>query len=119
MKNIIIILFILISIPCLSAPVTTMSIVPIAVDSRVIKATDENARNNVITTIFNAHDHSSFISDTVTIGSGNAGNPDITSSVTIVIDVSGTVSPMIRFNTLTNVFELSNDGNNFFTISTE
>ena len=119
MKHIILAVFILISFNCYAAPVTEMSIVPIAVDSRTIKAIDTNARNNIIATIYNAHDHSKLVSDTLTIGSGTVGNPEVSTSVTIVADVSGTVKPSIRFNTLTDVWELSNDGNTFVTISTE
>ena len=119
MKHIILIVFILISLNCLAAPSTTMSIVPIAVDSRAIKATDENARNNIVATIFNAHDHTTMISDTITIGTGTVGNIGISSSVNITVDVSGTVTPTIRFNTTTSVWEISNDGNTFLTISTE
>lgn len=177
MKHIILAVFILVSLNCLAAPSTEMSIVPIAVDSRTIKATDENARNNEVSTVYNAHDHTELESDSLTIGSGSAGavditttvrviveisgtvapeikydtetddwrisddgvtfvglsklqnivtigagtagNVDISTSVNIVADVSGTVSPTIRFNTTTGVWELSNDGNVFLTISTE
>ena len=119
MKKILLIIFILITVKVFPAPSSTMSIVPIAVDSRAIKATDENARNNIVATIYNAHDHTTMVSDTITIGTGTVGNIDISSSVNITVDVSGTVTPTIRFNTTTSVWEISNDGNTFLTISTE
>ena len=119
MKRLLIVVFILITVKVFPEPSSTMSIVPIAVDSRTIKATDENARNNVVATIFNAHDHESLVSDTITIGTGNAFSGGVSSSVTIVANISGTVKPSIRYNTNTNVWEISDNTGVFSTISTE
>ena len=57
---------------CLAVPSNTMSVTPTAANATIIQASDENDRNNTITTTFNAHSHTDITQlGTVTTGVWN------------------------------------------------
>jgi len=62
------------------APDSTMSIIPSATAGTTITASDENARNNVVSTIFNSHHHNDIdqTANTLNVGDAAAGNKTIT-----------------------------------------
>ena len=115
MKKILFILFILL-IPKIvfSAPTTTLSVTPAAVDGTVITSSDENSRNSSIITWANSHDHSDIdqIGNTTSLGDGTAGNKTIEANNT---DAS---KPFLRFDDTNNRWVVSQDGSTIATLMT-
>jgi len=97
-----------------STPSNTMSITPAAVDAATIEASDENTRNNTITTTFNNHDHTdiSQTANTLQVGDGTAGNKTIEAG-----NADGS-QPYIRYDDTNNVWTVTQDGSNAQTIVT-
>lgn len=97
------------------APDQTMSITPTATSGTTITAADENARNNEVSTKFNAHSHvdiSAFTSvNTFTIGDNAVGNK------TYAVDTDQANNPGIRYNTSTDIWTLSNDGSTYLAVA--
>jgi hypothetical protein len=109
MKKILFILLILfIPIYAYSAPTSSLSITPAAVDGNVIEAADENTRNNAISTWANAHDHEdiSQVGNTLNIGDGSAGNK------TIQFNNADTNKPFLRYDDTNDRVVVSPDGTN-------
>ena len=96
-----------------AAPSNTMSITPSATAGQTITASDENSRNNEVSTKYNAHDHNDVdnsTQNTFTLGDGATGNK------TYAVDDDQASSPAIRFNTDIDRWTLSNDGSTYQTI---
>ena len=89
-----------------ATPNTSMSITPAAVDAETITASDENTRNNVISSIYNAHGHTdiSQTANTLNVGDALAGNKTLTA---YNADAN---KPFIRYNDTDNRWILSTDG---------
>jgi hypothetical protein len=90
-----------------AAPDTTMSITPTATSGETISAADENARNNEISSKYNAHSHtdvSTFTTNTFTIGDNAVGNK------TYAVNTDQANDPGVRYNTSLDLWTLSNDG---------
>lgn len=89
-----------------ASPATTMSISPSATDGTVITASDENTRNNAISTTYNAHDHNDIdqVGNTLSLGDATAGNK------TIEANNADASKPFIRFDDTNNRWVTSNDG---------
>lgn len=104
----ILILLLILFFPSLaySAPSTTVSITPAAVDATTITASDENTRNSAISTWANAHDHNDIdqTANTVAVGDAAAGNK------TLQANNADTNKPFIRYDDTNNYWVLSNDG---------
>lgn len=98
----------LLFIPSLAwaAPDTTMSITPVAVSGATISASDENSRNNEISTKFNNHTHSDItqFGNTVKVGDGNAGDK------TIQANTDDSNKPFIRWDDTNQLWVSSRDG---------
>jgi len=98
----------LLSFPTLvfSAPSTTMSISPSASDGTVITASDENTRNNSISTVFNAHTHTdiSQVGNTLAVGDATAGNKTLTANN------ADSNKPYIRYDDTADTWNFSVDG---------
>ncbi len=89
-----------------AVPDTTMSITPSASDGTVITASDENTRNNAVTTAYNAHSHTdiSQVANTLNVGDAAAGNKTITA---YNADAS---KPFLRYNDTSDNWIFSTDG---------
>ena len=99
---------------CLAAPDQSMSIVPVAESGETIAASDENARNNEISTKFNSHTHAdvdTFTTNTFTIGDNAVGNK------TYAVNTDQAADPGIRYNTSIDFWTLSNDGSTYRTVA--
>ena len=97
-----------------AAPDTTMSITPSAVSGETITASDENSRNNEVSTKYNSHSHtdlSSSTSNTFTIGDNAVG------SKTYAINDDQSNNPGLRYNTTTDLWTLSNDGSTYLAVA--
>lgn len=95
---------------CWAVPDRNMEITPIAVSGETISASDENSRNNEVSTKFNAHDHAAISSSTVntfTIGDNAVGNK------TYAVDTDQSSNPGFRYNTSIDLWTLSNDGSTY------
>lgn len=90
----------------MSAPSTTLSVSPSAVDATTITASDENTRNSAITTAYNAHDHNDIdqTANTLAIGDATAGNKTITANN------ADTNKPYIRYDDTNDRWVSSRDG---------
>ena len=90
----------------MSAPSTTLSVSPSAVDATTITASDENTRNSAITTTYNAHDHNDIdqTANTLAIGDATAGNKTITANN------ADTNKPYIRYDDTNDRWVSSRDG---------
>ena len=72
MKKLLFIPLLFLATTLYSAPTTNMSIAPIAVDNAIIEAADENDRNSIISSTYNAHTHEDLTKlGTVTTGVWN------------------------------------------------
>lgn len=82
MKILILLLVLLFPSFAYSAPSTTVSISPSAVDATTITASDENTRNSAISTWANVHDHNDIdqTANTLAVGDAAAGNKTITAN---------------------------------------
>jgi len=80
MKRLLLLILLLVPNVAFGAPDSTMSIIPSATAGTTITASDENARNNVVSTIFNSHDHNDIdqTANTLNVGDAAAGNKTIT-----------------------------------------
>lgn len=80
MKRLLLLILLLIPSVSFASPDSTMSIIPSATAGTTITASDENARNNVVSTIFNSHDHNDIdqTANTLNVGDAAAGNKTIT-----------------------------------------
>lgn len=106
MKRLLLLVFLLIPSLAFAVPSSTLSVSPAAVDGTVISASDENTRNNTVTTTFNNHDHNDIdqTSNTLAVGDAAAGNKTITANNA---DAS---KPFIRYNDTSDIWVLSTDG---------
>lgn len=68
-KLLLFLVFVFMSYNCFASPVSSLSITPTASSGTTISASDENSRNNTITSTFNAHDHDD-INATGTVATG-------------------------------------------------
>ena len=105
-KYLLLILILLLPQIVFAAPSNTLSVVPVAVDATTITASDENSRNNVITTIYNAHTHTdiSQVTNTLNVGDALAGDKSITAYN------ADTNKPYIKYDDTNNYWILSTDG---------
>ncbi len=89
-----------------SAPSTTLSISPSAVDATTITASDENTRNNSISTTFNNHSHTDITQtgNTLAVGDAAAGNKTITANN------ADSNKPFIRYDDTADNFVFSMNG---------
>lgn len=112
MKRYLFIPILLFSVNAWSAPSTTLSITPSAVDAAVIEASDVNTRHSAVTTWANAHDHVDItrVGNTLSLGDGTTGNK------TIEANNSDGTKPFFRFNDTDNRWVVSGDGTNIETI---
>lgn len=98
-----------------SVPDQTMDISPAASSGTTISSTDENNRNNDISTSFNSHSHTDITAmsgvNTFTIGDNAAGNK------TYAVDTDQSNSPGIRYNTSTDMWTLSQDGASYLAVA--
>ena len=96
-----------------STPDTSMSISPSASSGETITASDENSRNNEISTKFNTHSHTDITAlsgiNTLTIGDGAVGNK------TYAVDTDQANNPGLRYNTTSDFWTLTNDGSTYLT----
>lgn len=89
-----------------SAPSTTVSISPSAVDATTITASDENTRNSAISTWANVHDHNDIdqTANTLAVGDATAGNK------TLQANNADTNKPYIRYDDTNDRWVSSRDG---------
>ena len=108
MKRILLLLLLLFPAVAFSAPDSTMSIIPVAVSGTTITASDENSRNNVVSTTFNSHDHNDIdqTANTLNVGDAAAGNKTITA---YNADAS---KPFIKYDDTADDWLFSIDGTN-------
>lgn len=106
MKKLLFLAFLLIPSLAFAVPNSTLSVSPPAVDGTVISASDENTRNNTVTTTFNNHDHNDIdqTANTLAIGDGTAGNKTVTASN------ADANKPFLRYNDTINYWVFSVDG---------
>lgn len=93
-----------------ASPDNSMSITPTASSGETISASDENSRNNEISTKYNAHGHSDtndLSSNTLTLGDGAVG------SKTYAVDTDQANDPGLRYNTTVDQWQLSQDGSTY------
>ena len=90
----------------LGSPSNSMSITPVASDGGTIEASDENARNNEVSSKFNAHSHTDItqLGNTVKLGDGTTGNK------TIQANNTDTNKPFLRWDDTNNVWVISING---------
>src|SRR3990167_1509516 len=112
MQIIFLILFLLVPSIVWSAPSTTVSITPSAVDATTITASDENTRNSAISTWANNHDHNDIdqTANTLAIGDATAGNKTITANN------ADSNKPFVRYDDTNDRWILSRDGSTVETI---
>ena len=79
---------------------STLSITPSAVAAATILASDENSRNNTITTWANAHDHD--LNNTTNFGDGTAGDKSLCA------DAANSTDSCIRFNDTAKLWTVDN-----------
>lgn len=98
--------FLFICSVCYAAPSTLLSITPSAVDAKVIDASDENSRNNSISTWANAHDHTDItqVGNTLKVGDATAGDK------TIQANNADASLPYIRYDDTNDRWVVSRDG---------
>lgn len=100
--------------PSWASPDNSMSITPTATSGETITAADENARNNEVSTKYNAHGHSDLndlSTNTLTIGDNAVGNK------TYAVDTDQSNDPGIRYNTTSDKWTLSNDGSTYLAVA--
>src|SRR3990167_9493637 len=112
MKILFFVLFLFFPAIVQSAPSTTVSITPSAVDASTITASDENTRNSAISTWANAHDHNDIdqTGNTLAVGDATAGNKTITANN------ADSNKPFIRYDDTNDRWVLSRDGSTIETI---
>ena len=100
---------------CLAEPDRTMSVAPTAVSGETISSSDENSRNNEISSKFNAHTHNDITvvntGNTFTIGDGAVGNK------TYAVNTDQSSDPGLRYNTSTDQWTLSQDGSSYLAVA--
>lgn len=109
-----ILFFLLIAFPytAWASPSNSMSIKPTATAGTTIFSSDENTRNNEISSKYNAHTHTdiSQVGNTLNVGDGNSGNKVIQANNT---DLN---KPNITFDDTNDVWIISQDGTTTQTI---
>ncbi len=98
-----------------TAPDQTMSITPTATSGATITASDENTRNNNISTPFNAHSHtdiSTTSANTFNVGDGAAGNKQICANAADGTDMC------LRWDDTANLWLVDNPAGTFNQIVT-
>lgn len=106
--------FLLITRCAFCAPDQTMSISPAAVDATTIEASDENTRNNAISTTYNAHTHEDLTktsSTTFLFGSGTSSGTNMTLKFG-----NSTNVPAIRWNGTLDAFQYTEDQSTWITL---
>ena len=90
----------------LCAPTNSMSISPSATDATTITASDENSRNNEVSTKFNAHDHNDIdqTANTLNVGDATAGDKTVTA---YNADAN---KPYLKYDDTNNYWVFSEDG---------
>ncbi|MDI6732319.1 MAG: hypothetical protein QME16_00100 [Planctomycetota bacterium] len=90
----------------LCAPSNSMSITPSATDGTTITASDENTRNNEVSTKFNAHDHNDIdqTANTLSVGDATSGNKQVSANN------ADTNKPFLRYDDTNNYWIFSDDG---------
>ena len=88
------------------SPSNSMSITPSATDATAITASDENTRNNEVSTKFNAHDHNDIdqTANTLNVGDAAAGDKTITAYN------ADTNRPYLKYDDTNNYWIVSTDG---------
>ena len=106
MKKLLFLLFLLLPSISIANPSNTMSIAPSASDGTVITASDENTRNNSISTSYNSHTHTdiSQVGNTLSVGDGASGNK------TIAANNADVNKPFIRYDDTADNWIFSTDG---------
>lgn len=98
-----------------AAPDQQMSISPAASSNTTISSSDENDRNNDVSTAYNAHTHTDITSmssvNTFTIGDNATG------SKTYAVDTDQANDPGVRYNTATDQWTLSQDGASYLAVA--
>jgi hypothetical protein len=106
MKRILFLILLLAPSLASAVPDTSLSIAPAASDGSVITASDENTRNNAISTAYNAHSHTdiSQTANTLNVGDATAGNKTITAYN------ADSNKPFIRYDDTADNWIFSTDG---------
>ena len=98
-----------------SVPDQTMDVAPAASSGTTITASDENDRNNDISSSYNAHSHTDITAmsgvNTFTIGDNAAGNK------TYGVNTDQSNDPALRYNTSTDMWTLSQDGSSYLAVA--
>ena len=94
-----------------AVPDQSLTIAPAATNNTTISSSDENDRNNDVSTTYNAHSHVDITAmssvNTFTIGDNAVGNK------TYAVDTDQANMPGLRYNTSVDFWTLSNDGANY------
>jgi len=100
------ILFILTATNIYPSPDNSISVAPVAVTGAKITAADENTRNGVISSAYNAHDHTdiSKTANILNIGDGVAGDK------TIKANNADVAKPFLKYEDATNNWIISSNG---------
>lgn len=99
-----------------AVPDTTLTIAPTAVSGSTITASDENSRNNTISTSYNAHSHtdlSTTTANTYTIGNNASG------AKSLAVDNQFTTSPSIRYLDTSEEWQVSHNATTFARIGSQ
>jgi hypothetical protein len=106
MKKIVFLILILFAVNAYGNPDNSMSITPVAVAGAKITASDENTRNSVVSSAYNAHDHTdiSKTANTLNIGDGAAGDKKLNANN------ADTFKPYIKFEDTTDNWIVSSNG---------
>ena len=112
MKILVFVLFLFFPAIAQSAPSTTVSITPSAVDASTITASDVNTRNSAISIWANVHYHNDIdqAGNTLAVGDATAGNK------TIQANNADTNKPFIRYDDTNDRWVISRDGSAVSTI---
>jgi len=105
-KIIFVLIGLMFTMKVMAAPTNSMSISPSASSGTAITAADENARNNEVSTKFNAHDHIDInqTANTLNVGDGAVGDK------TINANNADANKPFIKYDDTANNWILSTDG---------
>ena len=97
-----------------AAPDTTMAISPSATAGSTITASDENTRNNAVSSAYNTHSHTdiSQVANTLNVGDNTAGNK------TICGNAADSTDWCIRFNDTDDRWTVQQGGSTYASIAT-
>jgi hypothetical protein len=107
MKKLLLALFILsLTVKAYPSPTSSMSIIPAAVNGATIEAADENDRNTIVSSTYNAHDHNDIdqTANGLNIGDGTAGNKTITAYT------NDAIAPIIKYNDIGKQWVMAIEG---------